>query len=564
MEKDVLMNVLGISCFYHDAAAALVENGEITAAAEEERFTREKHDNSYPENAINYCLKEADLDAEDIDKVVFYEKPILKFERILNTAADVFPRGYRLFSQAMPEWLGGKLRFKKKVQKHLGKDFEIEFVEHHHSHAASAFYPSPFEDAAVLTIDGIGEWKTNQMWMAENNNLQPIKHIDFPDSIGLLYSAVTAYLGFMVNNGEYKVMGLASYGEPEYREEFNEFIEIKEDGSYDLDQDYFAYRHSKRMYSNKFVNLLGEPRQKDEKLTQRHKDIAATMQELLEEVILKQLEHLYHITDTENLCLAGGVALNSASNGRIQRESSFENIWIQPAAGDAGGALGAALTRSENTKPINHVYYGPKYSNEEIREVLESEDNVSYSKKSKEELPQTIAEKLEEGKIIALFQGRMEWGPRALGNRSIIADPRSKDMKDKINRKVKFRESFRPFAPSVLDEYSQEYFESEDDKESPYMLFVYNVKEGKRVEIPAVTHVNNTSRIQTVKKEVNPFYYRTIDCFRELTGTPVVLNTSFNLKGMPIVRSPEEALNCFKESDIDILVMEDYIIRKES
>ncbi|MFB6199727.1 MAG: carbamoyltransferase, partial [Candidatus Nanohaloarchaea archaeon] len=340
------MNVLGISCFYHDAAAALRRDGEVVAAVEEERFSRQKHDNSFPKNAIDYCLKEGGIEPGDVDKVVFYEKPIQKFDRILETAADVFPRGYLFFSEVLPEWLGTKLRIRKKLSKEIGYKGEVEFLEHHHSHAASAFYPSPFDEAAVLTVDGIGEWKSNELFVAGEEGIEPLKHIEFPDSIGLLYSTMTAFLGFMVNNDEYKVMGLASYGEPRYRDEFEEFIEINDDGSYSLDQDYFAYTYSKKMWSREMEELLGEPRKEGEELMQRHKDIAATLQDVLEEVLMKQVEHLYSITDTENLCMAGGVALNSAANGKIREQMPFENIWIQPAAGDSGGSMGAALERS--------------------------------------------------------------------------------------------------------------------------------------------------------------------------------------------------------------------------
>lgn len=554
------MKVLGISCYYHDSAAALVKDGEIISAAAEERFTRQKHDKSYPEEAINYCLGKGNIEASDLDKVVFYEKPVIKFERILTTAANVFPKGYRLFSQALPEWLGTKLRIKKKIRNHLGSEISIEFLEHHHSHAASAYLPSPFEKAAVLTVDGVGEWKTNQMWRGKDGDLEPIKHMDFPDSIGLLYSTITAYLGFMVNNGEFKVMGLASYGEPKFQDEFKEIISIGKNGSYELNQEYFAYRSSKKMWSAELEELLGNPRKEGQELTQRHKDIAATMQKILEKVILRQTEHLYDITDTENLCMAGGVALNSACNGELRKKSSFKNIWIQPAAGDAGGALGAALSPFNSVEPMKDVYYGPEYSDQEVKEVLENQD-ISYTETKEENLPEKIAESLQAEKIVALFQGRMEWGPRALGNRSIIADPRSPETRDMINRKVKFRESFRPFAPSVNQEYAHEYFDIEENKESPYMLFVYNVKEEKKKEIPAVTHINGTSRIQTVNESTNRTYYNIIEKFRQKTGVPVILNTSFNLKGMPIVRTPEEAINCFKKSDIDELFLNRFIIK---
>jgi carbamoyltransferase len=551
------MNVLGISCFYHDSAACLVRDGEVVAAAEEERFSRDKHDNGFPALAASYCLEKADLEPEDLDKVAFYEKPIQKFDRILDTAADTFPRGFLFFSNALPEWASTKLRIRKKLRKELGYTGEVEFMEHHESHAASAFLPSPFDEAAILTVDGVGEWKTNQMFRGENGEVEPVKHIDFPDSIGLLYSSITAYLGFMVNNDEYKVMGLASYGEPEYREEFEQMIDIDEDGSYVLDQDYFSYRHRQKMWSQEMEELLGEPREKGEELEQRHKDIAATLQDILEDVLVKQVDHLYSITDTKNLCMAGGVALNSAANGRLRKESPFENIWVQPAAGDDGGAMGAALARSPVEWEMDDVYLGPEYGREEIIQALEGSE---YREMEREEIVEETASRLADGDVVSLFKGRLEWGPRALGNRSILADPRREEMVDRVNNKVKFREDFRPFAPTVLEDHADDYFDVEG--ESPYMLFVFDVHRERQDEIPAVTHVNGTSRIQTLKRETNPFYYDIIDRFREKTGVPVVLNTSFNLKGMPIVNTPGEAYSCFQESGIDAMVMENFLVEK--
>lgn len=556
------MKVLGISCFYHDSAASLVIDGEVVAAAEEERFSRNKHDNSFPEEAIEYCLNERKLEAKDLDKIVFYEKPIIKFDRFLETTARSFPRGFKLFSQELPEWVSTKLRIRKVIRKNTGFEGEIEFVEHHRSHAASAFYPSPYDEAAVLTVDGIGEKVSNQLWKAENGDLEPIKSIEFPNSIGLLYSTITAFLGFRVNNGEFKVMGLASYGDPNYREEFEELIDIDSDGSYELNQDYFAYQHSKKMWSNKITELLGTPRSEDDDLIQRHKDIAATVQEITEEIVLKQVSHINDLVDSENLCMAGGVALNSVCNAVIEKQSEFENVWIQPAAGDSGGALGAAIDRSQNpVETMEDVYLGSEFSNNQIKDKLEKSD--FNFEKIDSNFEERIAEELVQGKIAAVFRGRMEWGPRALGNRSIIADPRSEDIRDKINQKVKFREDFRPFAPTVLNKNASEYFDIEEERESPYMLFVYDVKESKKDVLEGVTHVDGTSRIQTLKEETNQFYYNIIDSFQDKTGVPVVLNTSFNLKGMPIVRTPEEALNCFKQSDIDLLVLEDYLVTQE-
>ena len=551
------MNIIGISCFYHDSAATLVKDGEMVAAVEEERFTRQKHDNSFPANSVEYCLERAELDIEDIDKVVFYEKPIKKFDRILETAAVEFPRGYRFFSEVLPEWLGTKLRLRKKLRKEIDYTGDVEFMEHHRSHAASAFYPSPFAEAAILTVDGVGEWKTNQMFSADDSGITPLKHIDFPDSLGLLYSAITSYLGFMVNNDEYKVMGLAAYGEPGYREEFDTLISVNEDGSYSMNQDFFGYTYSKQMWGEKMEDLLGGPRKEGEELTQRHKDIAATLQQTLEKVLLKQIDHLYELTDTENLCMAGGVALNSAANGRIRKEMPFENIWIQPAAGDDGGALGAALERSEADYEMENVYLGPEYSKAEMRKVLDQSD-VSYREKSEDEITEEVAERLSSGEVIALYHGRLEWGPRALGNRSILADPRREEMIDTVNGKVKFRESFRPFAPTVLEDQAPKYFDIEG--ESPYMLFVFDVEESKKQDIPAVTHVDDTSRIQTLVEDKNPFYYSIIDRFGEKTGIPIVLNTSFNLKGMPIVNRPEEAVKVLKESGLDAFTTRNFLV----
>ena len=554
------MNVLGISCFYHDSAACLVVDGEIVAAVAEERFTRQKHDNSFPVNSINYCLKEQNIDISELDKVVFYEKPIEKFDRILNTAADVFPRGYKFFSHALPEWLGTKMRIRKKLRKELNYKGKIEFNKHHRSHAASAFYPSPFEKAAVLTVDGVGEWSTNQLFYGDADGLKSIKKINYPDSLGLLYSTLTSYLGFRVNNGEYKVMGLAAYGEPRFQEEFRKLIEVNKDGSYRLDQEYFAYRYSQRMWSSNLEDLLGNPREEGGELTQRHKDIAATIQKITEDVLMRQVESLYSETDTENLCMAGGVALNSVANGRIRQEMPFDNIWIQPAAGDSGGAMGAALEGSSGkNNELENVYLGPEFSKERMREAVES-NSLKYEELNKAQLIEEAAQRIADGQVIALYQGRSEWGPRALGNRSILADPSSSEVKEKVNNKIKFREEFRPFAPTVLQEYASEYFAIEG--ESPHMLFVHSVKDDNCLEIPSVTHVNNTSRIQTLKADENQFYYDLIDQFRQKTGIPLLLNTSFNLKGMPIVNTPEEAAGCFKKSGLDAIVTKNFVITK--
>lgn len=553
------MNILGISCFYHDSAASLVVDGQIIAAAEEERFSRQKHDNSFPKEAIQYCLSEGDLGVEDIDKVVYYEKPIDKFNRILNNAADVFPKGYRFFSHALPEWIGAKLRIRKILEKEFSYNGKVEFVQHHVSHAASAFYPSPFDEAAILTVDGVGEKTTNQMFHA-GEEIRPIKHIEFPDSIGLLYSTITSYLGYRVNNGEYKVMGLASYGEPIYEEEFREIVDIDEDGSYSLNQKYFSYRYSEQMWSKELESLFGEPREQGASLNQRHKDIAATLQKIIEKILVRQVNHLYDITDTENLCMAGGVALNSAANGRLKEDMPFENIWIQPAAGDSGGAIGAALQRSpERNCHMDDVYLGPSYSSSEIKQSL-VDSNADFDSYEQDGLVDAVVDKLVDGEVLGLFQGRLEWGPRALGNRSIIADPRNSEVKDIVNKKIKFREDFRPFAPTVLEEYAPQYFELGELDQSPFMLFVVDVKEDKRDLIPAVVHKDGTSRIQTLKRNTNPLFYDITKEFYNRTGVPVLLNTSFNLRGMPIVRTPKEAYECFKNSGLDAIVTEDFIV----
>lgn len=554
------MNILGISCFYHDSSATLLKDGEVVAAAAEERFSRDKHDNSFPKEAASYCLEEGQIDISDVDKVVFYEKPLLKFDRILETSAAKFPKGFKFFSEVIPEWIGTKLRIRKKIRKELEYQGDIEFTEHHFSHAASTFYPSPFNKAAILTVDGVGEWTTNQMFEGSGNEIEPLNRIEFPNSIGLLYSTITAYLGFMVNNDEYKVMGLASYGEPIYRDEFNKFLTVNEDGSYQMDQDYFSYSYQRKMWSEKLEELLGEPREEGEELSQRHKDIAATLQKILEEVLLNQVNHLYDITDTENLCMAGGVALNSAANGRIKEEMPFDNIWIQPAAGDGGGSLGAALERApESNYEMNNVYLGPEHADKELKKLAENE-GLQVEEAEREELMERAVSLLTEGKVIGLYQGRLEWGPRALGNRSILADPRKEEMIDTVNKKIKFRESFRPFAPTVLEERSEDYFDI--NGESPYMLFVHDVLEGKKDEIPAVTHTDGTSRMQTLKQETNPFYHDLIGKFEEETGVPVLLNTSFNLKGMPIVNRPKEAIDVLKRSDMDSILTRSFLIRK--
>ena len=559
-------NVLGISCHYHDSAAAVLKEGELEAAAEEERFTRQKHDNSFPEKAAEYCLERAGLEKKDIDTVVFHEKPVKKFGRIMQTFIETFPRGYRYFRQSLPEWVNRKLMVRGRIREFMGEEFEgeIKFSEHHISHASAAYMPSPFEEAAVLTVDGVGESTTTAIFDAEGNSIEMVKKIEFPDSLGLLYSTVTSFLGFMVNNDEYKVMGLAPYGEPEYLEKLKEEVfHLEEDGSFTMNMEYFSFRHSRKMWSEKFEEEFGKPREKGEELTERDKNLAASLQKLTEETVQKLAEEAKRVTGKDNLCMSGGVALNSASNGKLRQKDIFENIWIQPAATDAGDALGAAQYYHHHVKdnPRNYqmedVYLGPEYSEKEIENALE-ESGLEYQKLGEEEKVEKVAELLEEGKVVSLFQGRLEWGPRALGNRSILADPRDSSMVGRVNKKVKFREEFRPFAPTVLEDRAEEVFDMEG--ESPYMLFVFDVRDGWKEKIPAVTHVNGTSRIQTIREDINRDYYRIIEKFGERTGVPVVLNTSFNVKGEPIVNTPENAVECFRNSGMDYMLMENFLV----
>ncbi|MBC5793483.1 MAG: hypothetical protein H8Z69_05635 [Nanohaloarchaea archaeon] len=548
------MNVLGISCYYHDSSACLVKDGEVVAAVSEERFSREKHDRSFPQNAVDYCLRSQEVEASDVDKVVFYEKPVRKLSRVLETSSEVFPRGFKSFRKAMVSWTKTKLRIKSKIRSNF-PDADIEFVPHHRSHAASAFHPSPFDEAAVLTADSTGEYVTNQMFEAEADSIEPIKSITFPDSLGLLYSTITSFLGFRVNNGESKVMGLAAYGNPNYLGEMNELIEVEEDGFYSLNMDYFGFRVSETMWSDKLKSLLGEPRSERQSIESRHRDIAASLQRKIEEVLLKQAEHLHDITGKSNLCMAGGIALNCRANQRIAEETSFENVWVQPAAGDAGGAMGAALERTRTDYSMESVYLGPKYSSEEVENVLNS-IGAEYRKVEKKKLVEEVSERISDGEIVGIFRGRAEWGPRALGNRSIIADPRKIESRERINRKIKYRENFRPFAPTVISEKASEYFTEHGN--TGYMLFTQDASQPDKV--PAVVHENDTSRIQVLRKKVNPFFYQVIKSFEVHTGVPMVLNTSFNKRGEPIVNTPSEAYRCFKSSGLDFFVTEKFII----
>jgi len=591
--------ILGVSAFYHDSAAALVVDGEIVAAAQEERFTRKKHDPDYPQKAIEYVLTKADITLDQVDHVIFYDKPFLKFERLLETYVAFAPRGFKQFGVAMPVWLREKLFLKGQLLKELQKmddNFASEkllFSEHHFSHAASAFYPSPFEEAVVLTLDGVGEWATTTVAIGRGNRLDIVKEIHFPHSLGLLYSAFTYYTGFRVNSGEYKVMGLAPYGEPKYKDLILEtLIDLKEDGSFRLDQSYFNYATGLTMTNKRFSDLFGEPVRKPDSdpLTQFHMDVAASVQAVTEEAVLRMTRSLAAEYEIPNLCLAGGVALNCVANGKVLRDKAFEKIWIQPAAGDAGGALGAALAawHQELGKPrkvnptdsMRGSYLGPDYSQHSIEEELDR-CGAKYGSVSEEEMLEQTAEALAKGKAVGWFQGRMEFGPRALGGRSILGDPRSETMQRTLNLKVKYRESFRPFAPSVLREDVTEWFEL--DGSSPYMLLVDGVKKNKRrvmnsdeealfgidklnirrSEIPAVTHVDYSARIQTVHRETNPKYHALISRFKEKTGCAVVVNTSFNVRGEPIVCTPEDAFHCFMGTDIDLLVVGNCLIRKE-
>ncbi len=587
------MYILGISAFYHDSAAAIIRDGEIIAAAQEERFTRKKHDHNFPSNAIGYCLNEADINGDQLDFVAFYDKPFLKFERLLETYLAYAPAGINSFIKAMPLWIKQKLWIKELIKDELGYTGKILFPEHHESHAASAFYPSPFNHAAILTMDGVGEWTTTSYGMGSGNQITLIADIKFPHSLGLLYSAFTYYTGFRVNSGEYKVMGLAPYGEPKYKKLIlDELIDIKDDGSFRLNMKYFNYCAGLTMTNEKFHKLFGgPPRIPETKLTQKEMDIARSIQEVTDEIVLKMGHHLYKETGIKKIVLAGGVALNCVANGKLLREGPFEDIWIQPAAGDAGGAIGAALITwykyLNNPREADELndsqkgsYLGPEYSNGEILNFIE-EHKLKHSFVNTDEIPSIISDLIASEKVIGWFQGRMEFGPRALGSRSIIGDARSPKMQAVMNLKIKFREGFRPFAPSVLHEKISDYFELK--KSSPYMLLVADVKKERqkemddekknlwgidklnvvRSDIPAVTHVDYSARIQTVHKETNPLYYELIDTFDKKYGCGVIINTSFNVRGEPIVCTPADAYKCFMRTNMDFLIMGNYLLKKE-
>lgn len=591
-----MTTILGISAYYHDSAAALVVDGQIVAAAQEERFTRKKHDDRFPARAVEFCLSEAGVKPEQLDYVGFYDKPLLKFERLLETYLAYAPAGFNSFIKAMPVWLREKLHLSREMRKQLpGYRKRFVYLEHHESHAASAFFPSPFESAAVLTMDGVGEWATASIGHGRGNRIEMISELRFPHSLGLLYSAFTYYCGFRVNSGEYKLMGLAPYGEPKYAQVIREkLLDIKPDGSFRMDMSYFNYCQGLTMTSDKFHRLFGgPPRQPESSLTDREMDLAASIQQVTEEIMIKMARHACEVTGERNLCLAGGVALNCVGNGKILAQGVADNIWIQPAAGDAGGALGAALFIWHQLLEKQRVadpgdsqqgsLLGPRYDTSRVREFLDR-NAVRYECFDDQQLCNFIADLIDEGKVVGLFQGRMEFGPRALGARSIIGDPRSPQMQSVMNLKIKFRESFRPFAPAVLNENVTDCFDLRPGAESPYMLIVAPVREDKRLPtgnddkalrgierlkhlrsvMPAITHVDYSARVQTVDDRRNPMFHRLLQAFYAKTGCPVLINTSFNVRGEPIVHTPEDAYRCFLATDIDALVIENFVLLKET
>ena len=587
-----MKTILGISAFYHDSAACIIKNGEIIAAVQEERFTRKKHDQNFPKNAIKYCLKEAGITASSLRAVAFYDKPFLKFERILETYLSYAPNGLSSFLKAMPLWIKKKLWIKTLIQDELGYEGRILFPEHHASHAASAFYASPFQDAAFLTMDGVGEWATTSYGIGEDNKMKMLADIRFPNSLGLLYSAFTYYTGFRVNSGEYKVMGLAPYGYPKYKNLiYKHLIDVKEDGSFKMDMSYFDYNVGLTMTNKKFNDLFGgPPREHESELTQKEMDLARSVQEVIEEIVLKMAKYVRKVTNKKYLCLAGGVALNCVANGKLLRSGIFDDIYIQPAAGDAGGALGSAYIvwyqylgnqRQTNQKTdfMKGAYLGPEYNNKQIGEYLD-EKRYNHIKLKDGEVAEKIADLISEQKVIGWFQGRMEFGPRALGSRTIIGDARSLDMQKTINLKIKYRESFRPFAPSVREENISEYFEI--DRSSPYMLLVADLKKDKqlpmtkeqesyfglkklniaRSKVPAITHVDYSARIQSISKNTNKRYHDMLTVFYEKYGCPVIVNTSFNVRGEPIVCTPKDAYLCFMRTEMDYLILNNYLLAK--
>jgi carbamoyltransferase len=566
------MYTLGISCYYHDSSAAILKDGKVIAAVEEERFSRKKFDDDFPKQAINWCLKESGISSKNLDSVAFYDKPVLKFERLLDNYIAVAPRGLYSFLDVIPKWLHKRLWVKDEISKHL-KDFngEIIFPEHHMSHAAHAFFTSPFDEAAILTVDGVGEWTTASFGTAHDTTIKLTNDIRWPHSVGLFYSAFTYFLGFKVNEGEYKLMGLSAYGKPKYYDLIMEnLVDVKNDGSIHLNMKYFSFTYDKVMTNQKFSDLFGiPPRKEDSKAEQIHYDIAASAQLVLEDILLKMVNHVHKKTGMVNLCFGGGVALNGVANYRILKDGPFENLHIPPSPGDGGSAVGCAQylyychdknkrMMEDNVERIkNNIFVGPSHSNDEIKSFLDT-NKIDYKFLETNSLLQTVAKLIVEGNVVGWYQGKMEWGPRALGNRSIIADPRNVKMKDILNEKIKHRESFRPFAPCILEEYTSEYFDV--DVSSPYMLLVAPVK--KPEKIPAVTHVDGTARLQTVSKDINLLFYNLITEFHKITGVPVLINTSMNVRGEPIVDTPEQAYNMIVKTDMDYIVMGDYIIKK--
>ncbi len=565
------MHVLGISCYYHDSGAALIRDGRLIAAAEEERFNRRKHYSAFPNLAVEYCLREAGITIKDVDYICFYEKPLVKFSRILETILTRWPRTYWNWVKSMPIWLMTKLHIGRTIQRELDTDKDIHFCTHHLSHAASAFLVSPYKESAIITADGVGEWATTAWGVGCGTNIDLQKEISFPHSVGLLFSAITSYLGFRVNDAEWKVMGLAPYGQPTYLDKFREVVDLRTDGSFRLNMKYFTHTHStSRMFNRRWEELFGRRmRTKETEIDQFHKDIAHSGQKMVEEIMVTMATHVRKTTQMENLCLAGGVGLNCVANWRILQESGFKNIFIQPAAGDSGAALGAAfylyntVLKNRRNFEMRHAYWGPSFDDDCIRKALEL-SGLSFTYHDREEtLLEQTAEAIDSGKVIAWYQGRLEFGPRALGNRSLVADARDPKMKDIINAKVKFREAFRPFAPSVLREHAHIYFEMPEGMDAPFMLLVPNVRPEKRAEVPAITHEDGTGRVQTVTEEDNGRYYRLIKAFYDCTGTPLVINTSFNVRGEPIVLSPEDAIHTFMNTGIDWLVMGNFVVSEK-
>ncbi len=571
------MNILGISCYYHDSSAALLKDGKIVAAAQEERFTRKKHDTSFPVNAVEYCLTSQNLKIEDIDYIAFYEKPFLKLERLFYQHLQYFPKSYKIFLSNMPSWFNEKLRVLKTIRKKLKYKKNVLFVEHHMAHAAGSFFPSPFKESAIITIDGVGEWTTTSYGMGKENKINLMKQINFPNSLGLLYSTITAYLGFSVNNSEYKVMGLGSYGDTnrktnDYYNKLKKVIEIKDDGSYKLHMDYFSYSYKNRMPSKELCILLDGPvRKSDEEITQRHKDVAAALQLVYEDALFKIAKHVYKETKSDNLVVAGGCALNSVANGKILKNSRFKNIWSQPDPGDGGTSIGAALfvwnglLNKKRNYVLDNPYLGPKYSNNKIKKFLE-DNSIKFSEFNDEkELVKSVSQLIFKDNVIGWFQGRMEWGPRALGSRSILSDPTNPKMQEILNLKVKHREKFRPFAPVVCEDDALKYFDCDTPIPRPtdFMLMVYPIKKEWHKKIPSVTHVDGSGRLQTIRRDDNILYYDLIKEFGKLSKIPILINTSFNIRGEPIICTPKDAYRCMMGTGIDYLVIGNYLIKRE-